>query len=239
MPLHPTDAPTQPPLATAALRTPNHAARIMGCGLAVALALYAVSPNPLVMQWTGENGPVETATVVFYLAVAVLIWLLRDARDDTASWVALTIIVGAFGARELDLHKAWTTMSILKARFWTGGETPWTQRLGAFLVLLPVVWSMLRLLRRYGGVVWRQARQHHPVAMTAVTFVVCLVLVKLLDRSLDVGQHATGLTAPPWLVALEATIEETTEMLLPVLVGLGVFQARGLRLRREGRVRAD
>jgi hypothetical protein len=191
------------------------------------------------MQWTGENGPIETATVVFYLAVAVLVWLLRDTRDDTASWVALTIILVAFAARELDLHKAWTTMSILKARFWTGGETPWTQRLGAFLVLLPVVWSMLRLLRRYGRAAWRQARQHHPVAMTAVTFVVCLVLVKLLDRSLDVGQHATGLTAPPWLIALEATIEETTEMLLPILVGLGVFQVRGLRRQRDGGVRAD
>ena len=132
----------------------------------------------------------------------------------------------AFAARELDLHKAWTTVSMLKARFWIGGSTPWAQKLAATAVLAPLVWAGVTLLRRHARPVLQGWRRAEPVALTAITFVVTLVLVKLLDRALDTAQANFGLVAPTWLVALEAVIEETTELLLPLLVLLGLAQQR-------------
>jgi hypothetical protein len=94
----------------------------------------------------GEDGPVEIASAFLYAAAAGTLVLsapmgwLRNAWHLPLSFVFAT-------ARELDLHKAFTTEGILQLRLYSGPAPLMEKAVGLALVAL-ILWTAGRLARR-------------------------------------------------------------------------------------------
>jgi hypothetical protein len=130
----------------------------------------------------------------------------------------------AFAARELDLHKAFTVVSVLRLGFYVG-DASIAQRLLAAALLAPVVLSLCGLLRRAMPVL-ACARRQDAAAITSVTFVAVLVTAKIFDRSINVLGEDFAVQIPPYLQSAVLALEEVLEMCLPCLACLACLQAR-------------
>lgn len=193
--------------------------------VAAAFACWLAFDPPALKQLMSEEGPVEQATAIGYGLAAIAVWLLCGRLQAPSDNLALSIVCLAFGARELDLHKAWTDGSVLSARFYSG-PVPITQKLVALAVLLPIVLALVHLLRRHARDVYAGWRRRETVSVTIVTFTVTMLLTKALDRSLNVYYEATGTRLPEALYHLQAPFEEVTELALPALILLALLQQR-------------
>ncbi|MCM5681635.1 hypothetical protein M8A51_19080 [Schlegelella sp. S2-27] len=192
---------------------------------AAALVLWAALPPPQVMALMSEDGPVEIASATLYFVTAVALWFVRGRSMPAALAVALSVVLCAFGARELDLHKAWTGVSTLKVSFYLGAA-PLQQKLAALAVIGPAAYAMVYLLLRYGLPVLRGLRQRDPVAVTVIVFWATLVLSKLIDRSQNVLLEDFGIQFSPALSALRSAWEEGLELCAGVLIWVGLLQHR-------------
>ena len=216
-----------PPGSLYASRRPYLALWLVLLFAVIALLMWAVLPPAQVMSVMSEEGPVEIGAATLYFLTAVAIWLVRGpAMPVRLAW-AMTIVLFAFGARELDLHKAWTGVSTLKVSFYLGAA-PLHQKLAAFAVVGPFAAAMLYLAWRYALPVLRGVRRRDPVAVTVAVFWATLVLSKLIDRSQNVLLEDFGVQFGPSVTALRAAWEETLELSLGFVIWVGLLQHRGL-----------
>jgi len=197
----------QSPWASVQLATVVFAFSIVACTL----------PADLGIALATENGPVETLQALLLFALAAGVWFFRLRGEDALTTCSLTILLFAMGARELEWHKAWTGGNMLKPRFYLGPATPGAKLLAATVVLLLAI-AAIYLLQRYLRGMWVGLRQRQPLAITAATFFVVLVLSRIVDKS-----HF-GDAPDPSIVAARLIIEEMLELVLPLLVLLGAFQ---------------
>ncbi|HMM84433.1 hypothetical protein [Azohydromonas sp.] len=212
------------------LTRPSAAVALVAALGVVALMIGALASPPRVQALMSEQGPFETVAAAGYFVAALALLALRDARQPLALWLALAIVMTAFGLRELDLHKAWTEISVLKSRFWIGAQ-PLTHKAAALAVLAPVAWALWWLARHRGATLWRALRERHPVAVTAAVFLVTLVLTKAVDRGVNILSDDLGVAVSARARALGLAFEEVLEMALALLVLLGLGQHRALARR--------
>jgi hypothetical protein len=154
-------------------------------------------------------------------------WWMRKPGEDLLSWASLFMLLAFFAARELDLHKAFTDISMLKIKFYLGAY-PLHEKLASLAVMAVFFAAAWRLFRTYGKWFVAALRRREPAAITVVGFLAALVLSKAFDRSIDVLRDAFHVTESASMTALSQAFEETLEMALPLLVWLGLVQRRPL-----------
>ncbi len=193
-----------------------------------ALGLWAALPLDVLAQLLDETGPVERGTAWLYFITAamwgVLAW--RSPAGTRATVFAIALVLAAFGARELDLHKAWTGASVLKVSFYFG-PAAWEYKALALAVLGPVGLATLYLVRRHAAAVVAGIGRGRPVAVTVLVFVLSIVVSKLVDRSQNVLLEDFGVAFPLWLSVLRAAVEEMLELGLAILPWIGWWQWKG------------
>lgn len=188
-----------------------------------AFALSCLLPTNTVIHLMEEGQLIETLTLYAY-AVALLYLIFRsDLHIAFMTRCAIILCLFIMMAREADLHKSIAHMSMLKLRFWTG-NLPLHDKIGALLILLPVVAACLFLLIKHAKNIGLQAKLHKAYAVTTVTFVVLIPLTNIADRSLGLLKENFGWHAPLWLVAFQTSQEELLEMSLPLLALLAAIQ---------------
>lgn len=193
----------------------------------VGLALLAWwwLPPEAVREAMSEDGWVELGTAAAYFAMAGVMWVWRDRRVSGAVWPALCVVMAAFAARELDWHKAFTERSVLKVGFYFGGA-PWQHKLAALAVLVPLALATGYLIVKYTRPVWQALCRREPAAVTVAVYVVGMVLVKMLDRSVNIYIEDFGGAVTDSVRALQSVVEETTELGLAGLTLLALAQLR-------------
>ena len=191
-----------------------------------AVAIGSLMPTASVLVWMAEEGPVERWTLMLYFLAALGVCGDRE-RLQAPVWLALATLIVAAAGRELDWHKAFTEVSIMKLSYYLGAAA-WSQKLAALAMVVPTLLAALYLCRRFAGPLWRGARQRHPLALTALTFLVVLAAAKLVDRSLVLLNEDWGLRTGAAARALQLAVEEVLELGLPALVLLGLVQLRKL-----------
>src|SRR5690606_35607145 len=129
-----------------------------------------------------ESGPVEEATALLYFLVAAYVLVAGASQVEPALALPLCVVLCGFGARELDLHKAFTGTSVLKVSFYLG-PAPLAHKLVALGAVGVVLAAVLYLLARHGRSVWRGLRQGHPATTTVAVFAATMVVAKIVDRS--------------------------------------------------------
>jgi hypothetical protein len=193
--------------------------------LLVSVAVGMAIPEVVSIDVLEEAGPIEVSTIYLYLAVAVFVALAAGPSLTPLDRGALAIVLLGLAAREADLHLAMYGVSILKSAFYFRHATG-PQILGALAVLLPIVVSAAWLAKRHA---WRwrlpPSRWQAP-AVTLATFMVVIVLTKVLDRLPDTLLALGTPSVPVRLRTIFFAIEEILEMSLPLLVALAVVQDR-------------
>lgn len=184
----------------------------------------ALTPSVFPPSLFSEGGLIEDLTLVFYGLAILAVMLAPADAVGLPDKLAVCIVLAAFAARELDLHKALFGISILKARFYNRDGTA-AQITEALLVLLPILASLAWLAKRH-GLAWLAAlRRHEPAAVTFLVFLVSLVVAQLSDRAPDTLSDWWHITVSETATHVLQGNEESLEMILPVLVACVVWQA--------------
>lgn len=184
--------------------------------------------NVLLLPWetsdalVREGGLIEIATVLFYYLALMVIWL-GTPDLDRVSRVAISLLLLACVAREMDLHSALFGVSILKSNFYRHYATP-AQIAGALAIIFPVLLSIGFLLKRHGRWLLDGVRRRRPVQVTIFSIMLTLVVAKLLDRLLAFAAPFGGEGARLVARAIQLPLEEPLESLLPLLVIVAVVQ---------------
>jgi hypothetical protein len=187
---------------------------VLALGLAIVTA--GTLPADLVRALATENGPLEVLQAFLLFSLAVGVWFFRRRGERFWTTCSLTIVLLGMGARELEWHKAWTRSNMLKPRFYLGPSRPGAKLLALIVVVL-VVAAGVYLLQRHVRGFWLGLRRREPLAITAATFFVVLVVSRIADKS-----HLGHPLSP--IVAGTVIVEEMLELVLPLLVLLGAFQ---------------
>lgn len=193
--------------------------------LVFALGLWLTLEPATLKALTTEGGLVERPTELLYFALAAVMWWWRRPGDDLLGWAALCVVFVAFGAREMDLHKAWTGGSMLKLSFYLR-EAPLVQKLVSGAVVLIVAAAGVFLVRRYARKVWQEFRRGETVATTVAIFLVAMVVSKVFDRSINILIEDFGVITPASTGALVGAVEEILELSLPLVAAIGFVQHR-------------
>lgn len=191
--------------------------------IAFAVAIWLALTPAEVMVLMREGGPIEGMTEWLYLALAAALWL--NPRRDGA-WrdtLALSVMLAAAGAREMDLHKVFTGYSVLKVSFYLH-DVPLWHKLIALFVLALIAAAALHLLRRHANALWRGLRRREPVACSVALFFAVMVISKVLDRAINVLAGDYGISTSTEIHALVSALEETVELSLPLIATLARWQ---------------
>jgi hypothetical protein len=196
--------------------------------LVLATLLWAGLALPTLQSLISEEGIIERPTQwLFFLAgVLALLWRRPDAAWSDS--IALALLMFAFGAREMDLHKALTGTSVLRVSFYFSAA-PLVQKLLAFSAVALAAGAMAWLLLRHTARIVAGVRGADPACVSVAVFVVALVGIKLLDRSVGVLTEDFGIAVSSELAALVVAIEEVDEFVLPLIALLAMWQHRRLR----------
>jgi hypothetical protein len=212
-------------------RSPHAAWYLAAAFMLAGLLTWLSFPPQEVEEMMGETGPVERLTAATYALCALAAWLLRDRRDDWRSTLALSTVMLAFCARELDWHRIVSGKCVLKLS-WYAGPASLGAKLLAFVILLAIATALLWLVRHHAKALWLGWRRREAVAVTVVVFLVVLVVAKSLDRSVSLLVEDAGVDVPLRWVALRSALEEWLELALSMLLLLGLMQHRAARRER-------
>lgn len=193
--------------------------------LMFALGLWLALEPATLKEITTEGGLVERPTELLYFALAAVMWWWRRPDDDLLGWAALCIVFVAFGAREMDLHKAWTGGSMLKLSFYLR-EAPLVQKLVSGAAVLIVAAAGVSVIRRHARGVWQGLRRRETVATTVAIFLITMVVSKVFDRSINILVEDFGIVTPAATGALVGAVEEILELSLPLVAAIGFIQHR-------------
>lgn len=207
-------------------------AAILATAIVFALSCWLLLSAVQLEAFFSEMGPIERASPPLYFVGGIGMWLFRRRGDNLCIWLALSCVIVAFGAREMDLHKSLTGFSVLKLSYYFH-SVPWWHKALAACAVLPVLGSMGYLLVVAVRSMPRALRRGDSSAMTVLVFVSTLVISKVLDRSVNVLSEDFGLSVSEALRTCALALEETLELSLPVLFMVGLLQWREERRRAE------
>ena len=166
---------------------------------------------------------------LFIEATSFLLWFLcalvagiGACRLASRTWLYIAGITFLFGLRELDFDKQFTTMGILKTKFYFSATVPLSEKIiGASMVLF-LVFLFIVLIRRFLRAVRDNQYRMTWVTGIALSAFVMLAAAKTLDgmtrKLADFGIETTVLARQLALAA-----EEVLELGAPLMVLLGLY----------------
>ena len=207
------------------LRSP-HAVWLLPLATGVlGVVLWLAWPPVRLMESFKEEGFVETSTAVLFFVLALAVWLTASHESLGVRW-ALSVMFAAGGARELDLHRAFTDgSSVLKVSFYLR-DAPLNQKLTAFIVLFVIAVAAGLLIARYARPFLHGVRRRDALAITVLCFFVTMIVSKVFDRSINVLAEDFDLHVTLSAKALVSVLEESLELCLTLLAVIGMAQHR-------------
>ena len=171
------------------------------------ISLIAVQDEVLGICLTSESGPVQIFSVIGYI-LAFIIALFLQWKERISFGYGAAVILLAMGLRELDFHDRFTTMGIMKARFYISDTVPLTEKIIGAVVLLGLTCITVSFLLKHFRPFVTALKAGNKAALLAVHGIIFIIVSKLIDPS-------------PSLVI--CAIEETMEMAIPYFFLLAMF----------------
>lgn len=196
--------------------------------------IFAFFPQtlPAVAQ---NGGLIEKITHVLYvLMLGFFVLYYKDffrIRSDYFIFVFLGIC--AF-LREAGIQHHLTThdSTPFKSRFFTNPANPLSEKIVFGLVLLLVFGLVIWLAVRYGRYLITSFLKFRLIGWSAAVLCTMLVVAKFVDRFPSNFKHYTGERLNPVMINNLMLIEETGEMLLPLIVIIFLTQYHVLQQER-------
>lgn len=204
-------------------------------GFAAALVLYiavlAVLPlvlsEPAFERFFSEEGPVEIASMFFWLFAAVVV-LVRVRPLRARSW-AFALLYLAFAAREADLHRAFTADSMLKTAYYRRVAAPFEEKLVAGIVAIALIALLVYVLWVVARFLWTESGWRTRAGAWLLVGVTLLFFTKLLDRAPATLAEDFGVTITPLVKRYSSAFEEGLEAALPLILAFSAWISRGER----------
>ena len=196
-------------------------ARIVLLATLIATVIVHLFPEDLARSIVKEDGPVESLTAVFYIVTAL--WLFYMRLTDPAKRTGLAgIIVLLLGFRELDLHQEFTTMGILKSRYYISPEVPVVEKTISAIILILIVIVTIKFIHSNFRTFVDGLKSRSAVAVHAAIGIGLMVFSKVWDGFAEPIRPLVRLfySNPP--VSMHIT-EEMAELAIPLFFFLAAY----------------
>ncbi len=144
------------------------------------VALIAVQSELLGMFLTDETGPIQICTVAGY-CMAVLTALFLQWKKKISFGYGAGVILLAMGLRELDFHDRFTTMGIMKTRFYISNTVPLTEKCIGAAILLALTCILALFLVKNFQPFYTALRKGNRAALLALNGICFTIVSKLID----------------------------------------------------------
>jgi hypothetical protein len=151
-------------------------------GIGVILLAVAVSflPADTGAALVREHGPVETATVFLYLPAAL--WLVYRSLREKRSWnLTAAGLVVLLLLRELDFHARFTTMGVLKSRYYISPEVPAGEKAVVSVLMIVILVVTLRFVWQNTPLFLHHLRNRNAAALAVAAAIGMALVSKMLD----------------------------------------------------------
>ena len=189
--------------------------------LLIAIAAFVISLpiflSPKVLApLIAEDGVIERLTVVAYL-VCIVVVLAGAIRRSLRESLILSAPLALFAMRELDFQSRFTTMGILKTKYYVSPDVPILEKLVVIVCLVAIIWGGIQFVKLYARRFFDAALELHPGA-------ICVGLAALLfavSSTVDgIGRKALGfgIETDQYTRAFFQTLEEVSELGAPLFL---------------------
>jgi hypothetical protein len=178
-----------------------------------AALIFDAHQYPLLVK---EGGIIESLSALGYF-VCVAAMFYRGGADFAKRYHYLIMLVTLFGMRELDFDKRFTTMGILKSRFYTGDLVPLGEKLIGVVVILVLLYVVIRIIKAHTSTFVTGVKNRVSWHLGTLSVIGALVFSKSID-GLGRKLGDVGITVDPLVATYFSTIEEVVELGIPVLI---------------------
>lgn len=163
-----------------------------------------------------EDGPVEIASAALYF-VCCAYALLRGGGAFLKKYPYFVVIPLLFGMRELDFDKRFTTIGVLKSKFYVSPLEPWHTKLIVIMLGLAVIMLIVMMVKNHLKALWESLRSGGDMGIGVVLVLAMLVVSKSLD-GLERKCASIGLSVSPLIAKYSSVAEEIIELGIPVIM---------------------
>ena len=189
------------------------------------------------MVITQNNGPIEHITYILYtLMLAFFILCYKDFfRIRTDYFIFVFFGICAF-LREMGIqhHLASRDTTPFKSRFFINPANPLEEKIIFGLILLLIFGLLIYLAVKYARFLIDSFLKFRMIGWSAAVLCTMLVFTKILDRFPSNFKRYTGEYLNPDIRSSLMLIEESGEMLLPLIVMIFLLQYHALQKQRWG-----
>lgn len=165
-----------------------------------------------------ESGLIERASALGYFACAAYM-LAKGGRDFIRTRGYFVVLVTLFGCRELDFDKAFTTIGILKSRFFVSPDVPYGEKLAGFIVISMLIWSVYNILSQHFSGFLSDLRAKTPESVGIAIVFFLLAFSKSID-GLPRKLQPLGIEVSAEVNAFFGALEEVLELGIPVYIAI-------------------
>jgi hypothetical protein len=163
------------------------------------ISLIAVRDEVLGMFLTSEDSPVQIFSVIGYFMAIITAVFLQWKKRLSFGYGAAVIFL-AMALRELDFHDRFTTMGIMKTRFYISATVPPTEKIIGAVILVALACIIVLFLVKNFQPFLAALRDKNRAALLALNGICFTIISKIIDPN-------------PSLIA--CAIEETMEFAIP------------------------
>lgn len=165
-----------------------------------------------------ESGLIERASALGYFACAAYM-LAKGGSEFVRTRGYFVVLVTLFGCRELDFDKAFTTIGILKSRFFVSPDVPLGEKLAGFVVISILIWSVYKILSKHLAPFLSNLREKTPEAIGVAVVFFLLAFSKSID-GLPRKLQPLGIEVSAEINAFFGALEEVLELGIPIYIAL-------------------
>jgi hypothetical protein len=179
-----------------------------------------------------ENGIIERLTVVAYL-VCIVVVLAGATRRPLRESLILSAPLALFAMRELDFQSRFTTMGMLKTKFYVSPDVPLLEKLVVIVCLVAIIWGAVQLVKLYARRFFDAALAFHPGAICIGLAVLLFAVSTTVD---GIGRKAMGfgIEVDQYTIAFFQTLEEVSELGAPLFLILAAVTRFSSKLNSHG-----
>lgn len=104
--------------------------------------------NQELINYSAENKLIESLSAAFLILAAVFGAAMAFSKYQGQGWSYFAFLMAVGAAREMDGHKAWTTMSIFKSRFYVSPEVPFYEKVIGFMVIIALLYCIYQVAKK-------------------------------------------------------------------------------------------
>lgn len=176
-----------------------------------------------------EGGVVESVSALGYLLCAAFI-VYKGKLIYLKRYYYLFLLIIFFMLRELDFDKRFTTMGILKSKFFISNDVPWVEKIVGAMVIALLLFIVFSILYRHSKDFYYGLKKHSVISFGALIVAILLGVSKSLDgtaRKLNQFGVEIGEKTSMHVSALEEILELGIPIIL--LLTFSAYFERGKR----------